>query len=117
MINHQRVWVSPDRVYAGLEKINEKYPNWSYFFQLNVGSNKIAEYDYITKDKSGINAQNNTLCKFIVQTINKYEEDECTCDPQILIDIGNTLQIKTLNKWSVICDPKGVTTAIVKSHN
>lgn len=46
-------WVSVESVYAGLSGTNPLYPNWSYIFSRNYGSNKIAEYSFISKGKKG----------------------------------------------------------------
>lgn len=108
-------WVLVDSVYASINGINKLYPKWSYLFSRNYGEKKIAAYSFISKDQRGKGITNDLLSS-IKTFIQAYElSDTCTCEKETVQGIAQSLQFLDNNSWTVICDSKGITSALIRT--
>ena len=114
-LTNRYFWVQIDGVYASINGINKLYPKWSYLFSRNYGEKKMAEYSFFGKDQRGKGITNEILSsiKTFIQT---YElDDTCTCAKDTVQGIAQSLQFLDSTSWTVICDSKGITSALIRT--
>jgi hypothetical protein len=101
-------------VYAAVEGINELYPKWSYFFSLNFGSTNISEYVYFHSGMaSGLTKD---LFNAATAAILDQEGPSCGCELDGLKYITDTLYLRTIHSWSIICSNLDTTYSLVKPY-
>jgi hypothetical protein len=115
-VGNRYIWVNHDSVFAALAGINKLYPQWSYFFSRNYGSDDPARNVYFTPGQRG-KGITDELYSLIVKSINETPEDkQCLCPRESMASVSQALKEVDYGGWSLICAADAVTYGIILNY-
>lgn len=104
------VWITDKKVYASLSGINPAQPDWSYLFVKINAPRGGSGYVFIEQGQIGMGITP-ALDEYMNRTIDRFEtskEGACECRQDVILSIGNALNMGLNQAWSSLCGRPGV---------